>query len=111
MSEQAIVMKRGKAKIGYITDNVFTPESDHDGEIPSSYISLHDFLILTNPNQKVKDTEEVRKAIGYTKIWIYVENNDDWWAYFNHKCNQCKKKCKQSHMVEVMVCPQFEPID
>lgn len=111
MNEIAIVMTRGKYQEGAISGEHFVPyEEDHDGEIPDTYILLHDFLKLTNPKQTKKESEVVRKKIGFTKIWIYVKDNDDFWAHFNHKCNTCTKTCKQSSKVEIIACPSYDEI-
>jgi len=32
-----------------------------------------------------------------------------WWEEYNAKCLACKKKCKQSAKVKVVVCPLYEP--
>jgi hypothetical protein len=32
-----------------------------------------------------------------------------WWEDYNKVCLACKKKCKQSSKVKVVVCPLYEP--
>ena len=118
--EKAIVIKRGKAWLGYLNGTSFVTElelgSERDLAKQSNidwskdYVELHTFLKLTNPKQTKKQSEEIRKEIGYTKVFIFVEDNDDYWKYTNHKCNICKKTCKQSSKVEVVSCPQFEEL-
>lgn len=111
MREKAIVTKRWKSWIGTIHDNEFIWQAEWLDELPDNYISLHEFLQLTNPKQTKKQSEKTRREIGYTKVFIYVEDNDEYWAYINHKCRTCKRKCKQSSKVEVVSCPQYEDID
>jgi hypothetical protein len=121
MSERAIVVKRGQAWAGILDGTTFVPEMNTTAwkfqdaslkeELEKGYISLHEFLRLTNPRQTKKESEACRKEIGYTQVYIYVEDNDDFWAYTNHKCNTCKRECKQSSKVEVVSCPQYEEID
>lgn len=110
MNEIAIVMKRGKYQEGAISGEHFTAYDDHDEDIPTSYMPLHEFLRLENPKQTKKMTEVVRKKIGFTKIWIYVKDNDDFWAHYNHKCLNCTRSCKQSSKVEVIVCHRYDEI-
>ncbi len=108
---KAIVIKRGKAEIGTIENDVFISEGGYSGDIPEGYKPFFDFLRLSYPDVTKKQSEEVRKRIGYTKIYIYLENHDKYWAYYNHKCMMCQSSCKQSSMVEVMSCPQYKEIE
>ena len=110
MSEQAICKKRGKTWVGTLTGTTFKPLKEWESDKPNDYIRLHDFLLLTNPKQTKKQSEESRKEIGWTEVYIYVADNGDYWAYTNHKCNTCTKKCKQSSKVEILTCPQYEEI-
>ena len=84
----------------------------YDGDYPpqEGYIPLFEFLRLTYPKITVKHTKSLLKEISFTEMWVYVEDNDDWWAYTNHKCNTCKKSCKQSSKVEILACPQYEAV-
>ena len=107
--ESVIVTKRNKAWIGELDGLTVVKGVEVEGTVPpDGYIPLHEFLRLTNPKQTLKQTSEVRKKIGFTQIFVYIEDNDDYWAYTNHKCNTCLKKCKQSSKVEILVCPQYE---
>lgn len=105
---EAIVMKRGKWYIGTLDNTDFYMDAAFDGDLPDGYVSLYDYLVLTNPKMTKKESEVIRKEIGYTKVFVYVTNSDDFWGYTNQKCNTCKRACKQSHKVEVCYCPTYE---
>jgi len=81
---------------------------EFEGDIPEGFIPLFEFLQLTYPKITVKKVKELMKEVAFTQIYVQVEDIDDYWAYTNHKCNTCTKKCKQSSKVEVVSCPQYE---
>jgi hypothetical protein len=82
------------------------------GDIPEGYVTLHEFFKLhkTKGMPSKKHVKALMKECTLSEIWVEIEGNDDFWAYYNHKCNTCKRTCKQSHKVELVSCPQYEPI-
>ena len=90
-----------------------TRRGEYIGEIlpPEGYIPMFEYLRLTYPKITKKVVKYAMSSVGYTSMFVYVEDNDDFWAYTNHKCNTCTKSCKQSSKVEVVTCPQYEEIE
>jgi len=109
MNKTAIAIKGKRAWVGILNDTSFTPESEIDTKTYSmeGYVPLLDYLRQIDPKITKKESEEFRKTIGYTKILVFMSETDNFWAYYNHKCLSCTKKCKQSSKVEVCFCPLY----
>lgn len=59
-----------------------------------------------------KNDENGGHGRGEAKSWKTVwEWNNWWWAEKNSACLRCRKECKQSDKVKVIVCPAFTKID
>jgi len=111
MKDKFIGKFRRTIHFGEIEGTQCVVQGEYTGDLPpDGYIPLFEFLRLTDPKITVKATKETLLEMGYTSFWVYVEDNDDYWAYTNHKCNTCTKKCKQSSKVELLACPQYEEI-
>lgn len=83
----------------------------YEGDFPpKGYLNLYDFLRLTYPKLTKKQYKDRLKEIKATEAYAYTEDCDDFWAYTNHKCNTCQRKCKQSSKVEIVSCPQYEAV-
>lgn len=85
---------------------------EYKGEYPpKGYMPVYEFFKITHSHAPTKSRlKELLKTVKVTEMYVFVEDDDDFWAYFNHKCNTCKRKCKQSHKVEIVSCPQYEAI-
>ena len=82
----------------------------------TSYITLSKFL----KENKIQLTEKeilekmgtdrvyVASALGYSTKRKFEEN---WWNTRNSYCLECSNSCKQSHKINVVICPDFRSND
>lgn len=70
---------------------------------------------LRKRSQPLEYNDAMYEILHCREYWIVSppidatekEHDADWWSGFNATCIKCSKKCKQSHYVSIIDCPQY----
>jgi len=121
---KSVVVKKGSEwLIGYITEDGKFRRSKKIGKL-SDVKEVSEYKTLKAYMKKVENPEDedvILSTFGVERMYILdkdlVGNKEEdnikaiekeWWKNTNKKCLECKKKCKQSDKVEILVCKSFE---
>jgi hypothetical protein len=58
----------------------------------------------------VLDDEKIIDDLPKERTKFEITEEKKWWKTLNEKCLGCKKTCKQSSKVTVVICPLFEKL-
>ena len=120
--EVSVVVRRGNEwMLGKILGFKFTPYKKikklSDVDNMAAYKSARDFMVEHGKHPKLAFILE--KETGLDRIYIldkptYCSSEEAeehfWKSGLNEKCQECQKDCKQSSLVSIHHCPDFQGV-
>jgi hypothetical protein len=110
-----IIKKKNKWIVGFLNGTNITEKMEFnrlsDIKKISSYKPISKY-VKKQYEKKILKKHNIEKiyVLDYPIDLTKKEFEKWWWAFYNKKCIDCKKSCKQSFKVKIIQCKGYEKI-